>query len=189
MLDWSGTWLPGRGLSARRRRQRSPTSIGRHSDERSVPRAARLTSSATDASQLPDHTAMELAANQDLDGVTVWNNSSVGWRHSCLVPEATAPCDICLKVRCVLTYLLITYLLRVLPPVWWHWITNTSVKALRFYTMLDFWRSDGHPQAKWGHFPSCKCKRLQILFSYNVLVRTKKRNRCQQTRFMGSKFT
>ena len=32
VLDWSGTWLPGRGLSACRRRQRSPTSISRHSD-------------------------------------------------------------------------------------------------------------------------------------------------------------
>jgi len=38
-------------------------------------------------------TAMELAANQ----VTVWNNSSVCSRHSCLVREATAPCDISIK--------------------------------------------------------------------------------------------
>ena len=32
VLDWSGTWLPGWGLSAHRRCRRSPTSISRHSD-------------------------------------------------------------------------------------------------------------------------------------------------------------
>ena len=32
VLDWSGTWLPDGGQSACRRRQRSPTSISRHSD-------------------------------------------------------------------------------------------------------------------------------------------------------------
>ena len=31
-LDWSGAWLPRRGLLARSRRQRSPPSISRHSD-------------------------------------------------------------------------------------------------------------------------------------------------------------
>jgi len=53
--------------------------------------------------------------------------------------------------------------------------------------MLDFWRSDGHPQAKWGHFPSCKCNRLQILFSYNVLVRTKKTKSLSADTFYGLK--
>ena len=53
VLDWSGTWLPGRRLSARRRHQRSPTFD--QQTQRPVSRAARPTSSATDASQLPVH--------------------------------------------------------------------------------------------------------------------------------------
>jgi len=32
VLDWWGTWLPGGGLSARRRRQRLPTFISRHNE-------------------------------------------------------------------------------------------------------------------------------------------------------------
>jgi len=54
VLDWSGTWLPGGGLSACRRRQRSPTSISRHSDLCHAPHVQHLRRP-TDASQLPVH--------------------------------------------------------------------------------------------------------------------------------------
>jgi len=52
VLDWSGTWLPGRGLSAHHRHQRSPTSISIHSDLCYM-LSIRPTCSATDASRLP----------------------------------------------------------------------------------------------------------------------------------------
>jgi len=99
VLDWSGTWLHGRGLSACRRRQRSPTSISSHSDLCHAPHVRHLRRTMLRSCR---STAVELAANQSTTviiiiisttmfmvlsswqshcesspSVTVWNNSSV----------------------------------------------------------------------------------------------------------------
>ena len=68
--------------------------------QRPVSRAARLTSSTTDASQLPVHaTAMELTANQSKTMSKSETIQAFIKDIFCLVREATAPCDILLKVR------------------------------------------------------------------------------------------
>ena len=61
VLGWSGSWLPGGGLSACRRRQRSPTSISRHSDLCHAPHVQHLRRPMLRSCR---STAMELAANQ-----------------------------------------------------------------------------------------------------------------------------
>jgi len=61
VLDWSGTLLPSRGLSAWRRHQRSPTLISRHSDLCHVPHVQHLRWPMLRSCR---STAMELTANQ-----------------------------------------------------------------------------------------------------------------------------
>ena len=61
VLDWSDTWLPGRGLSACCRRQRSLTSISKHSNLCHAPHVQRLQRPMLRSCR---STAMELAANQ-----------------------------------------------------------------------------------------------------------------------------
>jgi len=63
-IEWSGTWLPGRGLSARRRRQRSPTSISRRSDLLHVPHVQHLRRPMLRSGWSMAMELLELAANQ-----------------------------------------------------------------------------------------------------------------------------
>jgi len=61
VLDWSGIWLPGGRLLARRRRQRVPTSISKHSNLCHLPHVQHLWRPMLCSCR---STAMELAANQ-----------------------------------------------------------------------------------------------------------------------------
>ena len=61
VLDWSGTWLPGRGLSARCRRQCLPTSISSHSNLCHTPHVQQVRRPMLRSCR---STAMKLTANQ-----------------------------------------------------------------------------------------------------------------------------
>jgi len=97
LLDWSGTWLPDGGLSARRRRQRSPTSISRHSDLCHAPHVQHLRRPMLRSCR---STAMELAANQSK---TVSQSGTIQAFVKDIPVYCVRPRRLvtCLKVRCI----------------------------------------------------------------------------------------